>query len=102
MPSTPRPRHPLYPSVGTSVFLSPDCGAVIVRIAGGNNVTANTTTVLSSAELYHPGTGKWTNTGSMSVARVGHTATLLISGKVIATSGSDANNDLTSCETYTP
>jgi len=73
-----------------------------VLMAGGNNVTANTTTVLSSAELYHPATGKWTNTGSMSVARVGHTATLLVSGRVIAASGSDANNDLTSCESYTP
>jgi N-acetylneuraminic acid mutarotase len=73
-----------------------------VLVAGGNKVTANTTTVVSSAELYNPSTGKWTNTGSMSVARVGHTATLLTSGKVLATSGSDANNDWTSAELYQP
>jgi N-acetylneuraminic acid mutarotase len=73
-----------------------------VLITGGANVTANTTTVLSSAELYNPATGKWTKTESMSVARVGHTATLLTSGKVLATSGSDANNDWTSAELYHP
>ena len=73
-----------------------------VLIAGGNNVTANATTVLSSAEIYNPTTGKWTHTGSMTAARVGHTATLLRSGKVLAASGSDANNDLTSAELYQP
>jgi N-acetylneuraminic acid mutarotase len=73
-----------------------------VLIAGGNNVTSTATTVLSSAELYSPATGKWTNTGSMSNARVGHTSTLMVSGMVMAASGSDANNDLTSAETYAP
>lgn len=73
-----------------------------VLIAGGNHVTASTTTVLSSAELYNPATGKWTTTGSMSVARVGHTATLLTSGKVLTASGSDTNNDWTSSELYQP
>jgi len=73
-----------------------------VLIAGGNNVTANNTTVLSSAELYNPNSGVWTKTGNMNDARVGHTATLLSSGQVIAASGSDANNDLTSAEIYAP
>ncbi len=73
-----------------------------VLIAGGNNVTNNATTVLSSAELYNPATGKWTKTGSMSNARVGHTATLMVSGMVMVASGSNPNNDLTSCETYAP
>ena len=73
-----------------------------VLIAGGNNVTNNATTVLSSAELYNPATGKWTTTGSMSNARVGHTATLMVSGMVMVASGSNPNNDLTSCETYAP
>ena len=73
-----------------------------VLIAGGNNVTANATAVLSSAEIYNATTGKWTHTGSMTAARVGHTATLLRSGKVLATSGSDGNNELTSAELYLP
>jgi N-acetylneuraminic acid mutarotase len=73
-----------------------------VLIAGGNNVTTNQTTVLASAELYNPSTGVWSITGSLNDARVGHTATLLNSGHVLAASGSDANNDLISCEIYTP
>jgi hypothetical protein len=73
-----------------------------VLIAGGNNVTNNATTVLASAELYNPASGKWTNTGSMNNARVGHTATLMTSGTVMAASGSNANNDLVSVEVYTP
>lgn len=73
-----------------------------VLVAGGNNVTSNATTVLSSAELYTPSTGKWTKTGSMANARVGHTATLMMSGMVIAASGSNANNDLTAAEAYAP
>ncbi len=73
-----------------------------VLIAGGNNVTAGGTTVLSSAEIYNPANGVWTSTGSMSSPRVGHSATLLISGGVLAASGSDANNDLISAEIYNP
>lgn len=73
-----------------------------VLVAGGNNVTANGTTVLASAEIYNPKTGIWSNTGSLNNARVGHTATLLTSGYVMAASGSDANQDLSSCEIYTP
>ncbi len=73
-----------------------------VLIAGGTNVTLTTTTVLFSAELYDPGTGIWTRTGSLQNARTGHTATLLMSGQVIAASGSGSTQDLTSAEIYTP
>jgi N-acetylneuraminic acid mutarotase len=73
-----------------------------VLIAGGNNVTANTTTVLASAELYNPSTGHWMNTGSMNQARVGHSATLLMSGQVLAAAGSGANNELACAEIYKP
>jgi N-acetylneuraminic acid mutarotase len=73
-----------------------------VLIAGGNNVTANTTTVLASAELYNPSTGVWTKTGSMRQSRVGHSATLMSSGKVLVAAGSGANNELASAEIYTP
>lgn len=73
-----------------------------VMVAGGNLVTVNNTIVLASAEIYNPSTGHWSKTGSMITARVGHSATLLISGKVLAAAGSGANNELSSAELYTP
>ncbi len=42
---------------------------------------------LDTAELYDPALNTWTPAGSLNVARVGHTATLLDSGKVLVTGG---------------
>src|SRR5258708_20586324 len=44
---------------------------------------------LSSAEIYDPGAGTFIATGSMSVAREGHTATMLRDGRVLIAGGSD-------------
>ena len=59
---------------------------------------------LSSAELYDPATGTWSNTGSLNTARVYHTATLLPNGKVLVAAGSGAffPNGLNSAELYDP
>jgi len=74
-----------------------------VLVSGGNKVTANATTVLSSAEPYNPSTGMWTATGSMNAARVGHSSTLLGSGTVLnARGGNTAGSELTSAEVYQP
>jgi hypothetical protein len=60
--------------------------------------------VTSSAEIYDPGTGTWTRTGSMNQARQGATATVLSNGKVLVAGGSlFINADaLTSAELYDP
>lgn len=65
-----------------------------VLIAGGDVIFYDTipnTNIMSlaSAELFDPGTGTFTKTGSMTVPRESHTATLLNSGKVLIAGGSD-------------
>ena len=56
---------------------------------------------LSSAELYDPVTGSWSNTGSLGTARYFHTATLLPSGQVLAAGGYNGGF-LGSAELYDP
>jgi hypothetical protein len=76
-----------------------------VLVAGGEGTCVSfSCPVLASAELYNPATGAWTPTGSMNVARTGHTATLLATGQVLVAggeSGSTANAGSTA-ELYNP
>jgi hypothetical protein len=63
---------------------------------------------VSDVELYDPGSGTWTATGTMAVAREGFTATLLPDGKVLVTggvrlvSGSISDVAVASAEVYDP
>jgi N-acetylneuraminic acid mutarotase len=73
-----------------------------VLVAGGNS-TRYPYVALASAEIYDPTTGTWTMTGSLSAARLVHTAALLPTGKVLVAGGTP--NDvqvLSSAELYDP
>jgi N-acetylneuraminic acid mutarotase len=83
---------------GTTATLLLD-GSVLV--AGG---TDSVGFLLASAELYDPGSGSWTATGSMIAARGSHTATLLPDGRVLVAGGNSDGEPYTlaSAELYDP
>jgi WD40 repeat protein len=70
-----------------------------VLIAGGiDRTNPNSPAATSKAELYDPTTGTFTPTNNMTIARDGHTATLLATGRVLIAGGAD----LPSAEIYDP
>src|ERR1700690_4132654 len=58
-----------------------------VLIADGETFTRAGYADLGSAELYDPSTGTFAATGNMTVLRAGHTATLLLNGRVLIAGG---------------
>jgi choline dehydrogenase-like flavoprotein len=74
-----------------------------VLVAGGDGSSVR---ILSSAELYDPATGTWTNASSLTTNRAGHTATLLPNGTVLVAGGfnliNGCGNLLSSAELYNP
>lgn len=58
-----------------------------ILVAGGINCTVGPCPAYTSAELYDPGTGQFSYTGSMNNGRQAHTATLLNTGKVLVVGG---------------
>ena len=72
---------------GHAAVLLPD-GKVLVTGGIGSEEPGVGAPVLASAELYDPGTGRWTSTGSMATPRgYGFSATLLADGKVLVAGG---------------
>ena len=57
---------------------------------------------LATAELYNPGTGAFTYTGSLNTARDQQSATLLYNGSVLVAGGYGASGELASAEIYNP
>jgi N-acetylneuraminic acid mutarotase len=87
------------PRAGQTITLLRD-GRVLV--AGGVQ-NAGFRSELASAEIYDPGAGTFSATGSMSVPREGHTATILRDGRVLIAGGSDNGiHTLDSAEIYDP
>ena len=83
-------------------------GRVLVAGGGGSATPGSYSFfTLATAELYDPGSGSWTATGSMNGGRILHTATLLPDGKVLVAGGADgltetSVNALASAELYDP
>jgi hypothetical protein len=80
-----------------------------VLIVGGTDRVGNGGSIYASAELYDPGTGKFTATGSMTIGRTNHTATLLKNGDVLIAGGWSCSGyhclsavELASAELYDP
>ena len=75
-----------------------------VLIAGGriNGPQDYQGVVTASAELYDPATGTFAPTGSMTVPRVWHSATLLPNGKVLVVGRDWAAGDDHTAELYDP
>lgn len=72
-----------------------------VLVAGGFQRTSGTDTILDSAEVFDAVTETFSATGSMSVNREHHTATLLGNGKVLVAGGYNGTV-LASAELYDP
>ncbi len=72
---------------GHTATLLPN-GKVLVVGGGAEDTLLEGGPRSSTAELYDPATGKWTATGDMTEARVGHSATLLPDGSVLVVGGS--------------
>ncbi|MEQ1844869.1 MAG: kelch repeat-containing protein, partial [Nitrospira sp.] len=86
----------------TATFLSN--GKVLVVGGYTNTSTGN---AIASAELFDPAVGAWRTTGSLTTARLYHTATLLPNGKVLVVGGSTSTNGnvgspLASAELFDP
>ena len=57
---------------------------------------------ITTTSAFRQGSGSWTTTGSLNMARFGHTATLLQNGQVLVVGGNATQNTLASAELYNP
>jgi N-acetylneuraminic acid mutarotase len=77
-----------------------------VLVAGGYggmpNTLQNIVAVQPTAELYDPASGLWSTMAPMNNARAYHTATLLPSGLVLVTGGTNGTATLAAAEVYDP
>jgi N-acetylneuraminic acid mutarotase len=55
-----------------------------------------------TAEIYHPGSGTWSMTGSMAASPSSHTVTVLANGTVLVAGGENLNGVIQTAEVYLP
>jgi N-acetylneuraminic acid mutarotase len=89
--------------MGHTATLLPS-GQVLVAGGGGCISLVAPGWYCTSAELYNPAPGRWGPTGSLSAARIGHTATLLGNGKLLVAGGFGCQDEpvCASAELYDP
>jgi hypothetical protein len=73
-----------------------------VLIAGGVSGGSFDAGPLASAELFDPGTGTFTATGSLPLAAEGNAATALADGRILITGGDNGHTSLNAAELYRP
>ena len=75
-----------------------------ILAAGGTTLIGGVATPTATAEVLDPAAGGWQSAGSMAVARTGQQATLVRSGWVVMTGGTNgaSPNGLDSAEQWTP
>ncbi len=90
------------PRQGHSATLLAD-GRVLV-VGGYNNTVTDIygNIYLSSADIYDPSTGDFSETGSLNTARSGHTASLLPDGRILIAGGTNGTSILNTAEIYDP
>lgn len=97
-----RPTGALTTARGTATATLLRDGRVLIA-GGGPTAWNHPDPFLATAELYDPGTGTFSDAGSMATPREGHTATLLADGRVLVAGGNDANGHaVDSAEMFDP
>lgn len=91
-PESTEPRAASWTATGNMIEARSDFTATrlqdgMVLVVGGDRGGNAVPRALATAELYDPGSGTWTATGSMLTGRYRHSATLLPDGKVLVAGG---------------
>ena len=95
------PASGLFALTGGMVVARENHGALLLAdgkmlvMGGAGGVPAGTFSILTSAELYDPASGKFAATGAMVSPRTFASAVLLLSGEVLVTGGLGINFDYT-------
>lgn len=96
----------------TGTMITPRFGHTATKLADGRVLVTgganfyyprnNRIAYTATAEIYDPNTRKWASAGSMSMARINHSATLLPDGKLLAAGGSGINYNTSATEIFDP